>query len=326
MSKKESKKTTSKLNFYFALLNHLKNPKINQKKICKDLGISKQNLYYHRKKLQELGFLKKDKSVWIVLKSKKEDLEHALNWKDKKIRGHAFIWKVKPIRNFEWKTILERKKIKYNLVRGHTPRIFIDNKKIWLAKETIIVYETKSFYGKDAFESRKLAVFELMKTLQSLKNKLGVEFKYLFMTTREHYGMIKNELARQVNDKGEKIIVRDYLDGEWLWVDDSTGMMGELETGGKGFTQDRASLNKGVQKWYNDMKKTKFQVTPTFLMESINKVTKNQQMFAQNMESHVGAVQKLGNSAEANALTVELLAQKVAELTEEVKKLGRNRS
>jgi len=104
--------------------------------------------------------------------------------------------------------------------------------------------------------------------------------------------MIKNELARQVNDKGEKLIVRDDLDGEWLFIDDSFSL-GELETAGKGITQDRAELNLNVQNWWNDMKETNFKVTPSFLMENINKVTNNQLMFAKNFESHVEAIQTL---------------------------------
>jgi len=256
----KSKKITSKVNFYHTLLDCIK----ENKDPAKRLKISKQKLYYYRKKLQELGFLKKEKNLWIVLKSKKEDLEHTLNWKDKSIRGHAFIWRVKPNRFYDWKLLLNKKKIQYKLVRGLIPRLFINKKKVWLGKETITIYENKSFYGKNAIESRKYAFFELNKTIELLKNKLGIDFRYITSPVREHFGMIKNELARQCNDKGEKIIVRDTLDGEWFWIDDSDGQMGEMETGGKGFTKDRAKLNLEVQNWWNDMKKTDFKITPSF--------------------------------------------------------------
>ena len=247
----------------------------NNEEPTKKLGISKQNLYYYRRKLQELGFLKKDKNLWIVLKSKKKDLEHALIWKDKKIRGHAFIWKVKPNRIYDWKKLLEKKKISYKLVRGLIPRLFINKKKVWLGKETITIYENKSFYGRNAIESRKYAVFELQATITALRSKLGIDFRYYFKPVREHFGMIKNELARQCNEKGEKIIVKDTLDGEWFWIDDSDGMLGEMETGGKGFTKDRARLNMEVQTWWNDMKKTNFKVTPSFLVEQLKESNQN---------------------------------------------------
>ncbi|HDK25987.1 MAG TPA: hypothetical protein ENG48_02690 [Candidatus Atribacteria bacterium] len=282
-----SKKTTSKANLYFTILE-LFNQNKTTSEITKELNISKQRLYYYTRILRELGFLqKKGYGVWEVIRSKKDDLEHAINWRNKQIRGHAFIWKVKLSRKYDWVSILERNNIPYKLVRGYTPRIYINNKKIWLGKETIIVYDTKSFYGKNAFESKKHAVWSLLSTLNNLSNQLKIDLgKIYFTVSREHYGLIRNELARQCNDKGEKIIIRDDLDGEWFWIDDSNGMLGEMETGGKGFTKSRAGLNLEVQNWWNDMKKTNFKVTPSFLMESLGKIVQVQQMNANNIVKH----------------------------------------
>jgi hypothetical protein len=41
-------------------------------------------------------------------------------------------------------------------------------------------------------------------------------------------------------------------------------------------------------------------------------------MFAQNLESHVKSIKELGNSAEANAKSVELLSQVILQLRDEV--------
>ena len=193
----------------------------------------------------------------------------------------------------------------YKLVRGYTPRIFIKGKKIWLGKETIVIYETKSFYGKNAIQSRKYAVFELLSTLDKLSKELGISIgKPYFKPTREHYGMIKNELARQCNKKGEKIIIRDDLDGEWLWIDDSEGMLGELETGGKGFTKDRAGLNLDVQNWYNDHKRHNFKVTPSFILETINGVVQNQVVFDKNIKKHQKVLDEM-------LITLKLIQEKL---------------
>ncbi len=282
-----SKKLTSKINFYFTLLELFKQDKTTSK-ISEELGITKQNLYYHTRRLRELGFIeKKGYGVWEVKRSKKIDLEHTLKWRTKKIRGHAFIWKVKIPRKFDWIKILEKKQIPYKLIRGYTPRIFIKNRKIWLGKEFIIIYECKSFYGKNAIESRKYAVYEFLEVLRAINQKLGINIrKPYFKPTREHYGLIKNELARQCNKKGERIVIKDDLDGEWFWIDDSEGMLGELETGGKGFTKDRAGLNLDVQNWYNDMKKHNFKVTPSFIMDSLSKIVQVQQMHSNNIIKH----------------------------------------
>lgn len=288
---------TSKINFYLTILELLKQGKF-PKEIAEEMKISKQKLYYYTRILKQLGFIeKKGYGVWEVKRSKKNDLEHAIKWKEKKVRGHAFIWKIKLPKKFDWIKILKEKGISYNLVRGYTPRIFIKNRKVWLGKETIIIYENKSFYGKNAIQSRKYAVFELLEVLRAISKKLSISLgKVYFRPTREHYGLIKNELARQCNKNGEKIIVRDDLDGEWFWIDDSEGMLGEMETGGKGITKDRATLNLEVQNWYNDMKKYDFKVTPTFLMENINKVTQNQLMFAKNIETHMKILKKINKA------------------------------
>jgi len=305
-----SKNITSNIDFYFTLLCLLKEGK-RPSVISKELNTSKQKIAYYTTILKELGFIeKKGYGVWEVKRSKKIDLEHAMIWKDKKIRGHAFIWKIKT-KQFNWEELLKSNKIKYNLVRGYTPRIIINNNKVWLGKRTIVIYDNKSFYGKNAIQSRKYAVFGLKSILDTLQAKLHISLgEYRFMPVREHYGMIKNELANQVNKKGEKIIVRDDMDGEWLWIDDSKGMQGELETGGKGITKDRAGLNLEVQNWYNDMKNTNFQVTPSFILQSINGIVQNQMIFDKNIEKHQEVLEKIGNA--------------IQELTKEVKKLNGN--
>jgi hypothetical protein len=293
---KEVNHLTSKKEVYLTILN-LMNFGKRPSEIYKILNISKQNLYKYTKTLKELGFIeKKGYGVWEVKRSKPIDLEHAIKWKDKKIRGHAFIWKVKS-KKFDWIDILNKSKTNYSLVRGYTPRIILKDNKIWLTKESIIIYDSRSFYGQNAIESRKYAVYGLKLILDLLQKELEINIgKYLFKPVREHYGMIKNELARQCNDKGEKIIVRDDLDGEWLWIDDSEGMLGELETGGKGITKDRAGLNLEVQRWWNDNKETNFKVTPTFLLESINKVTQNQVVFDKNIIKHQEVLEEMSKT------------------------------
>ena len=207
-------------------------------------------------------------------------------------------------------------------MNGSIPRIFINKKKVWLSKNSIIIYEPNSFYGKTANESRKYAVFTLQETIKKLEKTLKLSLgKYIFKPSREHYGMIRNVLAQQCNKNGDKIKVSDELDGEWLWIDDSEGMFGELETGGKGITKDRAGLNRDVQHWFNDHKKHNFKVTPSYIQEGfkqtngmIQQVTENQLMFNKNFESHVASIKTLGHSAESNAKSTELLASTILQM------------
>jgi len=299
----KGKKKVGDVNFYLTIYDLLKQGK-NPAKISKELNLSKQRIAYYTTRLKKEGIVrKKSNGVWEIVK---HHIEHATKKEIKEIRGHALIWKVKTPKELgtKWIHLLEKNNLSYKKQNNGTIRIFINKRKIWLAKESIIVYEPHSFYGKDAFESRKYAVISLIETLSKLSNKIHINLsKYPFKASREHYGIVKNELAQQLNRAGEKLIIRDDLDGEWLWVDDSTGMMGEFETGGKGITQDRAGLNKRVQSWYNDNKKHNFQVTPSFVLEvmkehnnQIGQVVQDQEIFNKNIALHQSVLKEMSKT------------------------------
>lgn len=265
--------------FYFTLIKLLKQGK-NPSSISKQLNVSKQKINYYIRKLKNEGkLIKKGYGVWEVREVKSLTFEHT-NQKPKEIRGHAFIWSVQIPKKVNWKERLGKES--YKLIRGYIPRIIINNCKIWLGKKSITVYEPHSFYGRNAIESNKYAVISLLEILGLLESKLGVKLRpYQFKPAREHYGIIKNDLAIQCNRQGEKIHVYDDLEGEWLWVDDSLSL-GELETGGS----KALNRNLQVQNWWNDHKKNNFEVTSTFILEAVKGVTQNQLMDAQNIIKH----------------------------------------
>jgi len=169
---------------------------------------------------------------------------------------------------------------------------------------------------KTAIESRKNSFLQLLRVVKTLENKLGFNLRpFEWEFKKEHYALIKNDFAIEQNNKGVIIRIEDE-NGEWLLVDDSLSMGGELENVGK----KAFDTNIPMKKWWNDNKKHKFEVTPSLLLESINKVTQNQAMFNQNFESHVKSIKQLGNSADSNAKAIELLSDCILELKEELKK------
>jgi len=247
--------------------------------ISQELKLKKQSLQYYLRYLKENDYIfKKGYGVWVVTKEvsiSSKAYQKEVSISHKQIRGHAFNWKVKLDRSYDWKKKLQENRIPYNLIgiNQSTPRIIFQDKKIWFTKTGMVIYEPKSYFSRSSFTSKGMAVWELDKIIKLLLNRLKIPNKhYLFTTSREHYGMIKNELARQYNNKGEKLFIRDDK-GIWMWIDNSHSLH-ELETG-------EPIDSRNVQKWYNDMKKTKFEVTPSFLMESLNKITDNFQL-AQN--------------------------------------------
>ena len=155
-----------------------------------------------------------------------------------------------------------------------------------------------------------MAVFELDKTIKMLGRKLNIVLDgYRFTTSREHYGIIKNVLAKQYNDKKEKLYIRDD-EGLWLWIDDSHSLK-ELET-------NNPRVNREVQNWWNDSKKTNFKVTPSFILDGmnntnqmINQVTSNQLMFNNNFETHVDAIRTLSNEVKRLGEVIIKLEDKI---------------
>lgn len=272
----------------------------NPSAISKKHNIKKQTLQYYIRQLTQNRIIEKQSyGVWKVLKEVSKPTK--ARQIQKQIRGHAFNWKVKFNKEIIWERRLKNSNTKYQLIgiNNSTPRIIFNNKKIWFTKTGLVIYEPQSFFSQSSFTSKGMAVWELDKTIKALGKKLKIDLNnYKFTTSREHYGQIKNELAKQYNDKKEKLYIRDS-EGVWMWIDDSHSL-NELETG-------EPKNSRGVQNWYNDMKKHDFQVTPTFLLENINKVTENQLMFNKNFESHVEAIQTL--------------SQTVKDLKEEVIKL-----
>jgi len=277
--------------------------------ISKEHNIKKQTMQYYLRQLKKKGIIKKiGYGTWEVLKEVSISNKVSKTSMKKQIRGHAFNWKVKFKKKIDLKKFLDKSNIKYQLIgiNNSTPRIILNNKKIWFTKKGLVIYEPQSFFAQSSYTSKGMAVWELDKTIKMLGRHLKIDLgKYYFMTSREHYGQIKNELAKQYNDKGEKLYIRDD-NGKWMWIDFSHSVH-ELET-------NNPKISRGVQNWYNDMKKHNFEVTPSFLLQSINQVTQNQNVFAQNMESHIKAIQTLGKEVKGLSKTIKGLRKKNLDL------------
>jgi biotin operon repressor len=303
---------TRNSNFYLPILNELKT-RTNLSKIKEKLSISKQNLQYHLRELKKQGFIIQKGRGWYELTNKVKDSTKygKLLVKDMS-RGHGYIWELKLPQEMPqgWNKrieILTNKGIHFNLVGAlkTTPRIKVSGRKVWLCNNHLRVFDkpNQSYYGKTAIESRKYAMQEIILLLQVLETKLGVSLNVSdIYHKKEHYALIKNDLAIEHNKRGELIHISDK-EGEWLLCDDSLEQGGELETIGK----KSLVTNVKLQKWWNDKKEHNFKITDTFLLERMNQVTDNQMAFAQNLISHIEAIKTLSES--------------VKELKEEVKRL-----
>lgn len=293
--------------------------------IAKKLELSKQNINYYVAKLKKQGCAERVAyGTWRYIKPLKEVKDLTIGqynkYSKKEIRGHAFIWKIEFEKPFNWEKVIlnySGKTLKFQRIfNKKVYRTIFQNRKIWLTKKGIIIYEPIDFMGNSSFEVKGLAVYDMDLLLKNLLRVLNLKIKpYRFTTSREHYGMIRNELARQYNNKKEKMHIQAADGGTWLWIDDSKGL-GELETADP-------TISRQVQNFWNDHKKHKFEVTPTFVLEGFNRQTENLDNYIKHLAAHVESVQILGKAAGDNAETVKVLSDVVLDLRREVKNLHR---
>lgn len=260
-----SKNSTTSKNFYLSILDELEKT-TDLTKIQNKLSISKQKLNYYLREMKKKGIvIHKGRGWYEIAKGSKNSTNHEIHLTKDSIRGHAYVWTIKLPKEIEgWKDRikkLEEKKIHFILVgaKENTPRIKVLGRKVWLCNDSIRIYDKKnmSYYGKNAIESRKLAFREFLLIVDTLERKLGLNLKkYQFEWNKEHYALIKNDLATEENKKGNLWHIRDEK-GEWLVIDDSLSKGGELENNGK----NSFETNIFMSQWWNENKKDNFQTT-----------------------------------------------------------------
>lgn len=285
MKDKEVKK-----NFELDILNSIKKG-LNPSKIAIQLNISLPNLSYYLSSLKKQGVIKKiGYGVWEVIPSGEvKILSQEGSSQVKKVRGHAFIWKIKPNKSFNWIEILNNLKVPYEM-KGlqNTPRIIIDNKKVLLGKNFITIFEPKgnNFWGENPIQSKKNAIQSFLVTMEGIFNLFG-EFKYNFRVRRQHYGFVNSKDAIHFESKRQSILIKNEK-GYWFSIDYSSNKYREAET----ISEKEADIH-GLQyqNYMNSHERTNFKVTPEFTLEAINKVTNNQLMFDKNIKEHFEVLQ-----------------------------------
>jgi hypothetical protein len=316
----------------FVVLNEIKSG-LSPAKISKKYQIPKQNISYFVVKLKKAGCIqKKGYGVWEFKRDLKQVKDLTIRQYDKipqksltslpkkEIRGHAFIWKIQFFDPVDWKKAVDKYLIKVHLKQkipkltfqfmkyNKQFRTIFQNRKIWLGKKGMTIYEAMDFMGRSSFETKGTAVFEMDNLIKNFLQELDLKFRaYKFTTSREHYGIIKNELARQFNDKKEKMEIRSEDGDVWMWIDDSKSL-GELEN-------KNPMINRQVQKFWNDHKSNDFKVDATFILNGFNETTKGIQANTQHLEYHA-------KNMRDHVKAVRILGKAVEKLTEKVDQLG----
>ena len=285
--KNQVAKEVKRISLLNPILSKLKEGKYPAQ-IAKELSISKQVLSYYTRKLQESGKIEKiGYGVW------KTNFDSKLVAKS--IRGHAFLWKVKIPKKIDWENVLKSKSIPYKILQNKTKSILFKDKKVWLGLNNVIIYDLESYFGLNSVDTRKYAIDKLLNVLRALESKLGIDLKrdnkYSFKVARQHYSLINNCLAIQCNKENRKIQVSNDK-GLWFLIDNSWNLNEAENVHPETALTD--SLN--IQRYFNEHKETKFEVTPKFILKVMDGIQQNQLIFDKNMSSHLKVLNKIGNA------------------------------
>jgi len=270
---KELQKITRRKNLNLIVFEFIKRG-IRPSQICKILKIKKTSLQYYLSTLKRLGFIKKvGYGVWEILKEfDQKEVQKSIrvapnSWgskfellKQDQIRGHAFQFKLlipKGLRNWDKRgEILKRKGIEFkelNHLFGGGQSLTFKGRKIHLTNSSLIIYEKESYIADLSKDAKSAAIYHFLNLVRKLENHLNADFsrqgQYKFRVTRQHYALIKNALAKQYDEKGEKLEVYS-ANGLWFVIDNSYNLH-EVET----VNPREADLdNEKVQNFFNSLK------------------------------------------------------------------------
>lgn len=176
--------------------------------------------------------------------------------------------------------------------------------------ESLIIIHRKRYYSDNPYEIIEEGIIKTLDILKFLEQR----FRFNFFPSgvpcinlrANDFNRIKDFLAEKCKQEGRRFLVETKVGKCWVDYSEPFGkeantpdIQETLEKVTKDFLENKPMLNSELQ-------------------NAIYQVTSNQLMFNKNFESHVSSIKQLGNSAEANAKTVELLAGVVKELLDEV--------
>jgi hypothetical protein len=297
------------------ILNLLNNG-LSKAQIRKKLHIKASNLSNHLRRLENSGFIERQGK--FLIKVLPSSHSHPMVTKNKvhislNKRGHAFNFKIVFPRE---KNLIEKPKVQNELKQKILKELpfgslkLIKNKNsIWINRGSLTIYSNNSYYSGNALHSKFRALKEIDNLANYFKDRFGFSGIYGIEVFREHYGLIFNKFAKWILGKKRKLYVKDRGNKSILWVDSSR----EDDIGLQEFEGNDPLRINSADEYFQSHERTGWKVTPEFMLGSINKVTQNQMIFAENMRSHIDAVQKLGNA-------VEKLTDKVDQLGTHTKK------
>jgi len=285
-------------NFYLSIVELIKKGD-NPAKVCSKLNISKQRLNYYMRGLKANGYIQKiGYGVWKVKKMPGQEVKISTGVGSKcpakevkkLVRGHGyhFTLRIPKLRNWGRRVeYLDKKGIDYKLIPSNkSQRIVFKGHKVWLTNRSVVIYfpRGKSYFAGLARDAKSYAIYDFELLVRGLEGLLNVSFaiggKYVFRTSKAHYSLVKNALAKQYDREEKKLNCHDHT-GFWLCIDNSY-KLNELETL---HPESGVIDNELVQKDFNELKEmriTRKMMVETF-DEKVSKVLDLQKISAEQL-------------------------------------------
>jgi hypothetical protein len=290
--------------------------------IAQQLGISKPALQYYLNQLKRAGSIRKlGYGVWEVLAEPPKEVKKSrlvapdktpliltslpqnFNFSSTRpdiVRAHAFMLTLrvpKGLRNWN-NEVRARFLAEHDLdfiplrISGAGQRIIFEGRKVWLTDPSVVIYDRSSYFAATSKDSKQLALYKLFALVRQLERSLHADFteragrQYRFKVSRQHYALVKNALAEQYDAEGQKLQVRTTA-GLWFLIDNSFNFH-EAETV---HAETADTDNRKVQDFFNSLKE--YPLTTDFILQAMNGIQQNQVLFAENIHSHIRAIQDL---------------------------------
>jgi hypothetical protein len=250
------------------------------------------------------------------------------------VRGHAFMYTLQVPKNMRNWTIkkreqyLDRHNIPYKSLKTGGQRLIINECKTILYNKSIVIYDTHSYFAEKAIDAKGGAINSFLKIIKKVERMLHTEFQigsdYKFRVARQHYALIKNALAEQFDQDGQKLEVRAEGDGSlWFLIDNSFNLH-EAET-----VHPKTAMtdNQTVKDWFNSLKE--HPITADFILEAFALSVKNQadlqgtQMaWAENIDTHMDVLRGIGDGVQIFGEGMQTFNDRMQTMNELMQKLA----
>lgn len=274
----KSPKTVYKVNSYF-----IKNGWINKERELTDLGIKKVEKY-------------------MSLSNKVEYISNDVSL-------HNLIYSVKFIKRTETKDfqrLLVLRKIQSKEINKATHKdiqISIKGYKVWLSNNTATFFMGE-YVDKTALDCFIRSISDLEQLCDSLQKVLKVKLfeKFLdFKTARNHYALIKNQLAEEYNKEKKKLSIYDDRKELRIIIDNSL-RLNEFEAVHQ---KEARTDNEKVQDWFKDLLEKEHNL-PSETKENIKSIS-------QNLILNSRILQEVSNSTFTNQASIFTMIRNIQE-------------